>query len=686
MICAAGEGGGMEVEMNKRRIICLFLALVLAMLFPMENISVQAKSDKKKIMLSKSKVTLYVGKSIKLKVKNTKKKVKWSSSKKKVATVDSKGRVKAKKAGKTTIIAKIGKKQLKCKVTVKKKPLPSATSTPTPIPPITVSSVSVLNSYTVMVGLSAPQSITAANFTVKVKIHEKGTYNIARDIESIFSSDQRNYKITLASNSGIEEGTYVQVTVKGLQGSGTVSKDTYFKNGTYQYTSDFVYRATQGQAVSERIYLSGLGYSSFTVSGLPAGISANMDDRLESIKLTGKPAKAGEYQAKIVADDELGDSYVYNMMWLVGSSNHIAAGVTPTYGILSDHGDFTIYAQRFQVVGGSGSYDYAIQGDSHGIEVMVDGSGPYLKGTLQAAGTYKIHVQVTDSGDSKLTTTFEYLIDIKEGVAVSGMIQDAKGNPFASSYNRINFENNDKGNRYYSFGSIFSQGTGLYTEQLLPGTYHIWVTNSQGNLISETATVTVTAFRTVNFKLPVYPITIYSDMEEVSSSSFGKWLDDNDNEYGSGARLYLKPGTYHLHTASTDSLVNATATLDITVNANMTSATAKVTSESAIVGSVTEEEPLVTTVGSVTKTYSFVPQTTGKYYIWSEGSKDTYGILCDAEGTRLRFNDDSGPGHNFYISYDCEAGTTYYIAVYLVSGNPGETTLHVSATEPQFTS
>lgn len=54
-------------------------------------------------------------------MKGTKKKVKWSSSKKKVATVSAKGKVKAKKKGKTTIIAKVGKKKYKCKITVKNK-------------------------------------------------------------------------------------------------------------------------------------------------------------------------------------------------------------------------------------------------------------------------------------------------------------------------------------------------------------------------------------------------------------------------------------------------------------------------------------------------------------------------------------------------------------------------------------
>ena len=75
--------------------------------------------------LSKTKITMTVGQSKKLKVKGISKKrakrIKWKSSKKKVVTVTKTGKLKARKAGKAVITAKVGKKKLKCKVTVKKK-------------------------------------------------------------------------------------------------------------------------------------------------------------------------------------------------------------------------------------------------------------------------------------------------------------------------------------------------------------------------------------------------------------------------------------------------------------------------------------------------------------------------------------------------------------------------------------
>ncbi|MCH5252277.1 MAG: endo-1,4-beta-xylanase [Lachnospiraceae bacterium] len=109
--------------MKKGLSYILCFGLVLSLLF-----SPDTAIAKKKVKLSKKKITLQVGKKYRLKVKGTKKKVKWKSSKKKVATVSKKGVVKAKKKGKTKITAKVGKKKLICKVTVKTKK-----ATPTPI-------------------------------------------------------------------------------------------------------------------------------------------------------------------------------------------------------------------------------------------------------------------------------------------------------------------------------------------------------------------------------------------------------------------------------------------------------------------------------------------------------------------------------------------------------------------------
>lgn len=102
---------------NGKKIILYAVMLVLIVpLFCVAGKSVQAKAAE--IKLNTKEKTLVIGATYKLKVRNTEKKVTWKSSNPKVAGVSGKGLVTAKKAGTTTITAKVGKKKLTCKVTV----------------------------------------------------------------------------------------------------------------------------------------------------------------------------------------------------------------------------------------------------------------------------------------------------------------------------------------------------------------------------------------------------------------------------------------------------------------------------------------------------------------------------------------------------------------------------------------
>lgn len=91
-----------------------------------ENKTDTSKTNKSKeeVKISKTKKTLYVGEKYTLKIKGTTKKAKWwKSSNTKVATVNSNGKVTAKKKGTAEIKVKVGDKKYKC--TIKVKNLPS---------------------------------------------------------------------------------------------------------------------------------------------------------------------------------------------------------------------------------------------------------------------------------------------------------------------------------------------------------------------------------------------------------------------------------------------------------------------------------------------------------------------------------------------------------------------------------
>ena len=100
-------------------------ALLLVFVMAVSVIPQSAFAAKKKVKLSKKAVTVAVGESVKIQLKNNKKKVKWSitfgkknvtlSKKKKTGVI-----IKGKKAGKAKVQAKIGKKKYVCKVTVEK--------------------------------------------------------------------------------------------------------------------------------------------------------------------------------------------------------------------------------------------------------------------------------------------------------------------------------------------------------------------------------------------------------------------------------------------------------------------------------------------------------------------------------------------------------------------------------------
>ena len=106
----------MKKGMKKLLLMILAAVLITAPVFTAGTTNVEAAS---KIKINRSKATINRGKCTTLKVVGTRHKPKWHSSKKSVATVNSKGIVTAKKAGKTTITATIGNRKYKSIVTVK---------------------------------------------------------------------------------------------------------------------------------------------------------------------------------------------------------------------------------------------------------------------------------------------------------------------------------------------------------------------------------------------------------------------------------------------------------------------------------------------------------------------------------------------------------------------------------------
>lgn len=149
--------------------------------------------------------------------------MKWSSKNKKIATVSSKGVVKAKRVGVTTIVAKVKKKKLSCKIKVRKKVTSTATpsSTATPIPTQSPASVTTVSSGSVtgstIEAANCVFQVTDANYaqgvlTTKVMIKNMRTEGICMGMDPQF------YKWNTVSNQWdiIHNTTVVASVIRGV--------------------------------------------------------------------------------------------------------------------------------------------------------------------------------------------------------------------------------------------------------------------------------------------------------------------------------------------------------------------------------------------------------------------------------------------------------------------------------------
>ena len=100
-----------------KKMLCMVMALV--MILTVVNVSDVNATAKPKI--NKKKVTIRVGNTYQLKVKNYKGKVKWYSDSGKIVSISKKGKIKAKKVGKATVYAQSKNFLLWCDVKIKKK-------------------------------------------------------------------------------------------------------------------------------------------------------------------------------------------------------------------------------------------------------------------------------------------------------------------------------------------------------------------------------------------------------------------------------------------------------------------------------------------------------------------------------------------------------------------------------------
>ena len=218
------------------------------------TITVTVGTPVTKVKLNKTKSTMTIGKKQTLKATVTPKKasskaVVWKSSNKKVATVTSKGVVKAKKAGTATITAtaKDGSgKKASCKVTVKKVSA-AKPDNPVPVTPLGIKSVKIVQDDMMEVTFTKATALTAADFNVWAKRYENADYLKKYTVSQVTTTDSITYKVYITGDMVFGKGLYIKVEVPKLK----LSKECVYMEDTYNVENSVTLSYKVGATVKD---------------------------------------------------------------------------------------------------------------------------------------------------------------------------------------------------------------------------------------------------------------------------------------------------------------------------------------------------------------------------------------------------------------------------------------------------
>ena len=573
------------------------------------KIKVMVGTPVTKVKLNKTKANLNVGKSLTLKTtlspkKPSNKGIIWKSSNAKIATVTSKGVVKAKKAGtvKITATAKDGSgKKATCKITVKKAAVVKPDN-PAPVVPLSIQSMKIVQGDMMEVTFTKATALTAADFNVWAKRYENADYLKKYTVSQVTTTDSITYKVYITGDMVFGKGLYIKAEIPKLQ----LSKECVYMEETYNIENSVTLSYKVGATVKDTRQRLGTGYANYSISGLPAGIQYEVTTEAtkQVMEFSGSPRKAGVYNSVLVYEDEIGSKYRLTIRWIIYDENNLIV-CDKEEGALN-----TNWSSLFTPVyayGGSGSYTYEIiraESDSailNNCKIVADLDKININATGIASGVYKIRIRVTDKNDATKTGMGTLTFTIVDSYYIKGIVRDANGDPIEQyRYSIINknkyaeYSNTISGVRYstYNLSTKKYDGT-FYDEGLESGIYDITISDRSGSVSKsiynltalprkEGQTSTDTDLKMMfDVTLPVYKIKIEMDPnapEEVQGfTKFATWHDVAGSKYyNEGTTQYLPNGTYHLSCTGTVNGTKYVFYVDITVNGSNTTAYAYV--------------------------------------------------------------------------------------------------------------
>ena len=548
-----------------------------------------------KVKLNKTKSTMTIGKKQTLKATVTPKKasskaVVWKSSNKKVATVTSKGVVKAKKAGTVTITAtaKDGSgKKATCKITVKNKVKPAPA-------PVTVKSVKAIGMMQVQVELTGAKELSSSDFKIYKRKYSFGSYKKECNIDSVKTSDKITYKITLDTLDALVTGDMVQVVIAKMNYKGEAA----YKGIIREQTTKSEIIKSVGYSINhysdEKYYEPGLvGLCSFKITGeLPQGITYKIikdDDMFNGItdclEFSGSFTKGGIYTTKIEVEDEIGNKVHHTITWKIADENRLMAADIVQYDYLRQEKGETKKSCHVDldasVYGGNGSVKYEILQCSNEISYSKSAFGFNCILDTEKTGTYTLKAKVTDTEDASITTILSVTIIVKDSVAFKGCVYDLDGHKITSTvadvvapyYISLYAKEKDTLCDMSEFNDPESDGS--FQIFVPDGTYDVFVASEAQDIGTWVCDSKVTAFTPYQkIVLPVYQITIGSDNPAIDIRNFTKWRS-NERKTIYGNVIYLTAGTHIWTSTATIDGVEYTATLNVTVTDKTRSTTVK---------------------------------------------------------------------------------------------------------------
>lgn len=448
--------------MKSRNFIKGSIAFSLALSMAVTSVSVTNiynASAAAKIKLSKSKLSITKGDTATLRVKNAKKKVKWSVNKKKIVKITKKSGkkkeqvvIKGVKVGKAVVVAKVGKKKVTCKVTVKK-----------PIDNFKKAAVDTYDSKCILLTLKkADSKLKEADLTVTTKSQKAGKYHNQITVKKLVKASAKQYRVYLSR--GVENGSYVNIK-SGISTADAQRKSALYVDKEKQLINENLKKGSACNIVLSDYVNQAIGNVRFSLKkgqSLPEGLS--LDSKFTNIQ--GIPTAVGSKTVTFVAKDELGRKVELKVNFNVFDETAVVAeSQSLEYNWTQKDTDDAVaynaynasaldsqkkYYKDIEInpVGGSGVYNFTLDaGDCPEARLSTDQfTDDAAKTKTQRNGTsttlrlpysitegkHTFNVTITDAVDTTRTTTATITVNIVKTYQASGAVKSSNGNKVTS--------------------------------------------------------------------------------------------------------------------------------------------------------------------------------------------------------------------------------------------------------------